>query len=119
MFHCWQCGRFIGSDGFVDVFYDDYMGGFEEGYSECKRCLDAKVELKEVSSGMVDCLSDIKGFVDLNTLQQIKFVFKLKVFLDSIDKGDLDNHDLDSVKHKRGRFLLVYTRFDVCKEVLL
>ena len=38
--HCYKCGRFVGSDGFIDIFYDGYNGGYEEGYSECKRCLD-------------------------------------------------------------------------------
>ena len=41
-FHCHKCGRFIGKDGFIDVFYDDYNGGYEEGYSLCKRCLDER-----------------------------------------------------------------------------
>ena len=38
-FHCHKCGRFIGKDGFIDVCYDDYMGGYEEGYSLCATCL--------------------------------------------------------------------------------
>jgi len=40
--HCYKCGRFVGEDGFVDISYDYYNGGYEEGYSECKRCLDEK-----------------------------------------------------------------------------
>ena len=38
-FHCHKCGRFVGKDGFIDVFYDDYMGGYEEGHSLCAACL--------------------------------------------------------------------------------
>ena len=38
--HCHKCGRFVGKDGFIDIIYDYYMGGWEEGYSECRRCLD-------------------------------------------------------------------------------
>ena len=37
--HCSKCGRFVGKDGFIDIFYDDYMGGWEEGYSLCAACL--------------------------------------------------------------------------------
>ena len=36
---CPKCGRFVGKDGFIDVSYDDYMGGYEEGYFLCARCL--------------------------------------------------------------------------------
>ena len=35
---CYKCGRFVGKDGFIDVTYDYYMGGWEEGYSECGKC---------------------------------------------------------------------------------
>ena len=38
--NCSKCGRFVGKDGFHDVFYDGYNGGFEVGYPLCKRCLD-------------------------------------------------------------------------------
>jgi len=38
--HCYKCGRFVGKDGIIDVSYDYYNGGYEEGYSLCKRCLD-------------------------------------------------------------------------------
>jgi len=44
--HCWKCGRFVGKDGFIDISYDDYMGGYEEGYSLCARCLREKVKNK-------------------------------------------------------------------------
>ena len=45
-FHCCKCGRFVGKDGFIDVSYDDYMGGYEEGYSLCASCLKRKNENK-------------------------------------------------------------------------
>jgi hypothetical protein len=32
---CYICGRFIGPGGYYDVMYDDYNGGWEEGYSTC------------------------------------------------------------------------------------
>jgi hypothetical protein len=35
---CHKCGKFIGEGGLYDIFYDDYNGGYEEGYSECKKC---------------------------------------------------------------------------------
>lgn len=37
--HCYKCGRFVGKNGFIDVSYDEYMGGYEEGYSRCASCL--------------------------------------------------------------------------------
>lgn len=40
--HCYKCGRFIGKKGLIDIFYDDYNGGYEEGYSLCERCLNLK-----------------------------------------------------------------------------
>ena len=36
--NCCRCGRFVGKDGYPDVIYDDYMGGWEEGYSYCGPC---------------------------------------------------------------------------------
>jgi hypothetical protein len=33
-------GRFVGKDGFHDVCYDLYTGGYEIGYPLCKQCLD-------------------------------------------------------------------------------
>ena len=36
--NCYICGRFIGKDGYPDVTYDDWNGGWEEGYSMCARC---------------------------------------------------------------------------------
>lgn len=119
MIHCYLCGRFVGLDGFIDVFYDDYAGGCEEGYSMCARCLRAEKIFKEVKKYMVECLDDIKGFRKLNYMQRINFAFRLKEFLETIDKDDLNNHDLDYVKRKNGKFLLGYTRFDVCKEVFI
>ena len=38
--HCYKCGRFVGQNGFIDISYDDYSGGYEEGYSLCARCLN-------------------------------------------------------------------------------
>lgn len=45
--HCSKCGRFVGIDGFIDIFYDDYMGGYEEGYSLCASCLKRKEEARK------------------------------------------------------------------------
>lgn len=36
-FHCCKCGCFIGEGGYLDILYDTYMGGYEEGYSTCKK----------------------------------------------------------------------------------
>jgi len=47
---CSKCGRFIGKDGYVDVFYDGYNGGYEAGYSLCARCLDKKQSLGDSPS---------------------------------------------------------------------
>ena len=38
--NCYKCGRFVGEDGFHDVSYDYYNGGYEVGYPECRACLD-------------------------------------------------------------------------------
>ena len=40
VFNCSKCGRFSSeaSGGYADVFYDDYNGGFEQGYPLCKSC---------------------------------------------------------------------------------
>jgi hypothetical protein len=43
--NCSKCGRFVGKDGFHDVFYDGYNGGWEIGYPLCKRCLDEKQQI--------------------------------------------------------------------------
>lgn len=40
--HCCKCGRFVGKNGFIDISYDYYMGGWEEGYSYCEKCLKGK-----------------------------------------------------------------------------
>lgn len=37
--NCYKCGKFVGKDGFNDVYYDDYNGGYEIGYPECASCL--------------------------------------------------------------------------------
>ena len=39
--HCSKCGKFVGKDGFVDIYYDN-MGGYEEGYSLCANCLNKR-----------------------------------------------------------------------------
>ena len=44
--NCSKCGRFVGKDGFKDVSYDGYNGGWEVGYPLCKRCLDKRVQVK-------------------------------------------------------------------------
>ena len=45
--HCYKCGRFIGKDGFIDISFDEYMGGYEEGYSLCASCLKRKEEMRK------------------------------------------------------------------------
>lgn len=42
--HCSLCGRFIGKEGVVDIVYDSYMGGYEEGDSMCANCVKKKAE---------------------------------------------------------------------------
>lgn len=44
--NCIKCGKFIGEGGYYDVIYDDYMGGYEEGYSLCKKCYSQKTSKK-------------------------------------------------------------------------
>jgi hypothetical protein len=46
---CHKCGHFIGKDGYPDVFYDDYSGGYEEGYSLCGPCgrKDGRPDLRQ------------------------------------------------------------------------
>ena len=38
--NCSKCGCFVGKDGFHDVGYDCWNGGYEAGYPLCKKCLD-------------------------------------------------------------------------------
>ncbi len=38
--NCYKCGRFVGKDGNHDISYDDYAGGYEQGYPECRPCID-------------------------------------------------------------------------------
>lgn len=45
--HCSKCGRFVGKDGFIDISYDPYMGGYEEGYSLCRDCLKKQKEKRK------------------------------------------------------------------------
>lgn len=42
--NCSRCGRFVGKDGFHDVGYDYYNGGYEVGYPLCKKCLDRSTQ---------------------------------------------------------------------------
>ena len=42
--HCCKCGRFVGKAGFIDISYDSYIGGYEEGYSLCAACLKEKTK---------------------------------------------------------------------------
>lgn len=42
--NCSKCGRFVGKDGFMDLCYDEYNGGWEMGYPLCGRCLSEKQE---------------------------------------------------------------------------
>lgn len=36
--NCCKCGRFIGKDGYPDIVWDSWNGGWEEGYSYCGPC---------------------------------------------------------------------------------
>ena len=36
--HCYKCGRFVGKDGYIDIYFDMGTGVHEEGYSECGSC---------------------------------------------------------------------------------
>ena len=38
--HCYKCGRFLGKNDHIDITYDDWNGGYEEGYSECVTCME-------------------------------------------------------------------------------
>lgn len=37
--HCYKCGRFLGKKDHIDIIYDPWNGGYEEGYSECVSCM--------------------------------------------------------------------------------
>jgi len=53
--NCSKCGRIVGKDGFLDVSYDDYAGGYEMGYPLCGRCLREKqARLKAAESQATD-----------------------------------------------------------------
>ena len=46
--HCHKCGRFVGKDGFIDIFYDESMSGYEDGgYSLCAACLKKSKGVRE------------------------------------------------------------------------
>jgi hypothetical protein len=34
---CYICGKFVGEGGYYDIVWDSYNGGYEEGYSTCKK----------------------------------------------------------------------------------
>jgi hypothetical protein len=51
--NCSKCGRFVGDDGYKDVFYDDYTGGWEIGFPLCKKCKN--------SEGVLDDGNERKG----------------------------------------------------------
>jgi len=38
--NCSRCGRFVGRDGYADLYYDGYNGGWEIGYAVCAACLE-------------------------------------------------------------------------------
>lgn len=37
--NCSSCGKFVGTDGRIDVGYDPYSGCMEAGYPLCGKCL--------------------------------------------------------------------------------
>ena len=41
--NCSKCGQFVGKNGFLDIIWDNYNGGYEMGYPLCEKCL-AKVK---------------------------------------------------------------------------
>ena len=48
LLNCSKCGHFVGKDGYHDVFYDDYNGGYEVGFPLCVKCLtEARRKAKE------------------------------------------------------------------------
>ncbi len=49
-FNCSKCGRFIGKDGYPDVFYDEYNGDLAVGYSLCGPCRRAQQTDSHVAS---------------------------------------------------------------------
>ena len=40
LLNCSKCGHFVGKDGFHDVSWDYYNGGYDSGSPLCKKCLD-------------------------------------------------------------------------------
>jgi len=46
--NCYKCGRFIGKDGNLDISYDEYDGGYEQGYPEYGKCIRGETIIKKV-----------------------------------------------------------------------
>lgn len=44
--HCSKCGRFVGKDGYIDIAYDEYNGGWEEGYHLCAKCQEERNNMR-------------------------------------------------------------------------
>ena len=46
--NCSRCGRWVGKDGFMDAYCDEYNGSaLEVGYPLCKSCLDGNMKYRE------------------------------------------------------------------------
>lgn len=50
---------------------------------------------------MVECLEDIQGYKKLSFKYKAIFIFKLKDYLDSFSKDELENSDIISVKRNK------------------
>ena len=73
--NCSKCGRWVGKDGFHDVYPDDSTGMVEIGYPLCERCLDRREptvydlecdirELKkEMPDGWKERVTDLEKYV--------------------------------------------------------
>jgi|GEM_PF-3593174 len=55
--NCYRCGRFVGKNGFIDVYYDDYNGGYEFGYPECASCLSRTADTSDQQESKVSQIS--------------------------------------------------------------
>jgi len=42
--NCSKCGKWVGKDGYLDIVWDDYNGGWEMGYPLCGPCLKKQTE---------------------------------------------------------------------------
>lgn len=64
--NCSKCGRWVGKDGFMDVYNDEYNGyALELGSPLCKKCLDGDMKYREYCYTSSAILMDI---VELRTL---------------------------------------------------